>query len=397
MKRRICLLTMVVGMGACGGVEVASPGGDRDQGRTEAGTLALTLGGAAGRVASVDIKVVAGDQDCSAAALADASVDVAAGHAETTFVLAPRDYLVCVSAFDASGAPVDSCHGEGHATVMAGVTARVDLSLNCSDPQGGLGVDVNINQAPVFTGLTVTPSRSITTCGTAIMGVEVSDPEGEVPVVSWFVAAPGGGTLIPSGRAASFHADVAGTYVIGVTATDSAGASATLTFPIEVTAAAGGGGCPLTQPTCENTGTCRQPFCSVGHGRYAATDDVVIDNAFGQRLWQRGFGPGMNFADALAFCASLRLGGLDGWRVPSNAELLSIVLKPGGLGGGNDACFPSIDQAAFFSPSGGGSFFWTTTEGPLPLRFMVDFSDGRAKHAFEDQTDILVRCLHDAP
>jgi hypothetical protein len=379
MRRGAYLLATVVVVGACGGVEEAKPGGQGAH--TETGTLALTVAGAAAGVASVDIKVVGGNQSCADPALAEARVDLSAGHSETIFLLPPGDVLVCVSAFDASGAAIDTCHGDGHATVMAGVTSQLDLSLTCTDPRGGLDVDVTINQAPVFTDLTVTPGRSITTCQSALMSVDAHDPDGGTPTISWFALAPGGGTLNAEDRSAAFHADAAGTYTIEVVATDAAGASSTLTFTIEVKA---DDNCPAA--------------CTTGQGRYEVTDDVVTDDAFGRRLWQRGFGPGMPYADAVAYCAGLQLEGLGGWRVPTDHDLLTLLLKPAGLGR-PDACVPAIDQVAFRSPPADAFLsFWTTTEGlpsQPPIRFVVDFSDGRAKPDGVDDPEVLVRCLHD--
>jgi hypothetical protein len=174
------------------------------------------------------------------------------------------------------------------------------------------------------------------------------------------------------------------------------GRAALLAAAVVVCGGASGNGCELTSPTCENTGTCRQSFCSEGHGRYLATEDIVIDRDNGRRLWERGFGPAGIYAGAAARCASLTVEGIAGWRVPTSTELASIIFKPGGLGGGPDTCQPSIDQAAFRSPPGEGAGFWTSTVSvDGQTRYYGDFSDGRLKRDFDDDPTVFVRCLHD--
>jgi hypothetical protein len=152
----------------------------------------------------------------------------------------------------------------------------------------------------------------------------------------------------------------------------------------------------ITFPTCANSGTCVDATCNE-RGRYLAIGGVVVDLARGGRLWQRGFGPQGNFAAAEAYCSSLVIHGLRGWRLPTNPEMGTIVLRPLGLGGRPDACVPSLDQAAFSFPDPTGLLaFWTSTGGgTLPIRLVREFSDGRSPRAYEDDTEVWVRCVHD--
>ena len=103
------------------------------------------------------------------------------------------------------------------------------------------------------------------------------------------------------------------------------------------------------------------------------------------------------FAAAEAYCASLVIHGLRGWRLPTNPEIGTIVLRPLGLGGRPDACVPSLDQAAFSFPDPAGLlWFWTSNaQPPQPLRFLREFIDGRSPRAFEDDAEVWVRCVHD--
>lgn len=151
----------------------------------------------------------------------------------------------------------------------------------------------------------------------------------------------------------------------------------------------------ITFPTCANSGTCVDATCNE-RGRYLAIGGVVVDLARERRLWQRGFGAQRNFAAAEAYCASLVIHGLPGWRLPTDAEMGTIVLRPLLLGFSPDACVPSLDQAAFSFPDPTGSlWFWTSTGGGPLLRYVRNFSDGRSPRADEDDAEVWVRCVHD--
>jgi hypothetical protein len=157
------------------------------------------------------------------------------------------------------------------------------------------------------------------------------------------------------------------------------------------------GGGIVVFPTCENTGTCVDPTCDEPGGRYLATEGIVMDTANGFRLWQRSFGPKGDFATAEAYCAALVVQGLGGWRLPTNLETATIVLRPLGIGSRPDACIPAHDQAAFAFPDPTGPLaFWTSTaQPPRPIRYLRDFSDGRSPRTFEDDPEPWVRCVHD--
>ena len=89
--------------------------------------------------------------------------------------------------------------------------------------------------------------------------------------------------------------------------------------------------------------------------------------------------------------------GVGGWRLPTNPEIGTIVLRPLGLGGRPDACVPSLDQAAFAFPDPAGPLaFWTSSaQPPRPIRYLRDFSDGRSPRTYEDDPEPWVRCVHD--
>lgn len=71
---------------------------------------------------------------------------------------------------------------------------------------------------------------------------------------------------------------------------------------------------------------------------YTLTDDTALDSA-SHLMWQRGE-PGQYFeAVPKDYCAGLSLGGFDGWRVPTLAELRTLLVTQG-------QC-PLLDHVAF--------------------------------------------------
>jgi hypothetical protein len=81
-------------------------------------------------------------------------------------------------------------------------------------------------------------------------------------------------------------------------------------------------------------------------------DDVVIDLARGL-MWSRAdvVPKGCNHATAEKACRELRLHGFDDWRLPTRAELLTLV--------DDTRHEPAIDTAAF--PSCKSNWYWTST------------------------------------
>jgi hypothetical protein len=79
----------------------------------------------------------------------------------------------------------------------------------------------------------------------------------------------------------------------------------------------------------------------------------------------------LNWADANAACEALRLGAHDDWRLPTRAELISLVDD------GNHE--PAIDQTAFSSCK--SRAYWTATPyaaSPSAYAWAVLFGDGDA-------------------
>lgn len=158
------------------------------------------------------------------------------------------------------------------------------------------------------------------------------------------------------------------------------------------------GGCAPNFPSCAGTGGCLpdQAFCD-DVGRYAVTDEVVVDEMTGL-LWER-HGPTvmMTFAEAQAHCDGLTLAGLTGWRIPVILELTTIVHMPGGLMGcAPGYCCPAVDQSAF--PGTPADLFWSSTmTGPGPdLVYCLQFADGRYSNWKTPVTDSeYIRCVHD--
>lgn len=142
-------------------------------------------------------------------------------------------------------------------------------------------------------------------------------------------------------------------------------------------------------PPALDAGTlfCEEP------GRFSVQGGFVLDEGGARPLqWQQDVPPAsLTQPEAVAFCDSLVLDGA-GWRLPTVAELSSLVLHPLGLGASTSpTCIPSIDQVAF--PATPPDDFWTSTSDPaLDDATYTDFRDGRS-HAGDPTTPMSVRCV----
>jgi len=182
--------------------------------------------------------------------------------ADGLFVLAPGSYLACATPLAASGASAECARAQAPVQVVAEQTSEVLLISQCRGKKnGGLDVVVALNDPPLITGLDIASSKFVTTCESASVSVTATDPDGDVLTYVWaVVSGPAGASLHIAGPAATFSGP-AGDYLLGVTVRDVHDASATLTFPVHVSAAT----CAVPAPVqdifnlrcspCHTTGT----------------------------------------------------------------------------------------------------------------------------------------------
>jgi len=130
-------------------------------------------------------------------------------------------------------------------------------------------------------------------------------------------------------------------------------------------------------------------------GQFVVSDSLIVTDTITGLVWQRdgsGTRTGCSgsgnltctWAEAKAYCASLTLGGLTGWRLPGRTELLTILdrTKRG----------PAIDQTAF--PSTPSDWFWTSSPlaGSSSLAWSVNFNFGYTSY-LDVSGAIYVRCV----
>lgn len=110
-------------------------------------------------------------------------------------------------------------------------------------------------------------------------------------------------------------------------------------------------------------------------------DGTVTDAATG-RMWQQADdGSRREWADALAYCEALDLGGYDDWYLPNSKELQSIVdyRRTG---------FPAIDETVFSITKDGESLdFWTSTTFGDWKNYANVIAFGKALSKAGDQTE----------
>jgi hypothetical protein len=83
---------------------------------------------------------------------------------------------------------------------------------------------------------------------------------------------------------------------------------------------------------------------------YTTTADTVTDTVT-KLVWQRATGTPNQWGAAIAYCDGLTLGGFSDWRLPTVAELLSIV--------DYGRSTPSINLVAF--PGTSPTYFWSSS------------------------------------
>lgn len=105
---------------------------------------------------------------------------------------------------------------------------------------------------------------------------------------------------------------------------------------------------------------------SYGNNDFVSANDAssVTDRASGLQ-WQRDdSGAGMNWADALAYCENLSLGGYDDWRLPNVKELQSIVdYSRAPDSSGSAAIDPQFNSSSITNEAGQADYpaYWSST------------------------------------
>lgn len=127
-------------------------------------------------------------------------------------------------------------------------------------------------------------------------------------------------------------------------------------------------------------------FAAAPPGRYSVAEGTVRDERTGL-VWQQGVVLGSySQAEAAAGCTRLTLGAYSsGWRLPTRAELLSIVDPT--------ESNPAIDRTAF--PSTPTNYFWSVSPqaGTPSSAWAVNFLDG-VSDPQPTTAMYRVRCVH---
>ena len=111
----------------------------------------------------------------------------------------------------------------------------------------------------------------------------------------------------------------------------------------------------------------------------APPPEIVRDNATGLEWQAVPFPESMTWAEAEKACAALRLGEHDDWRLPTRAELLTLV--------DDTRNSPAIDVEAF--PGTPSAWFWTATPyayDPKNYAWFVHFFNGNSCSGLRNYT-----------
>jgi hypothetical protein len=126
-----------------------------------------------------------------------------------------------------------------------------------------------------------------------------------------------------------------------------------------------------------------------------SSDGLTVTDTITGLVWQRD-GSGARtrcsgassltctWAEATAYCADLTLGGLTGWRLPAQSELVTIA--------DFTKTDPAIDQTVF--PSTTSNWYWTSSlyAGSSGSAWEVEFDTGGNAHLEVSYTQ-RVRCV----
>ena len=127
--------------------------------------------------------------------------------------------------------------------------------------------------------------------------------------------------------------------------------------------------CPANSTCCDGSNeSCDGTSLPTGDGTnigefVVSTDGLTVTDTITGLVWQRDG----SWADAQAYCASLTLGSLSGWRLPARNELMTILDLAMGSSG--------LDPTAFTYTY---DLFWTSSPdaGSSGYAWFVDFLDG---------------------
>jgi hypothetical protein len=162
---------------------------------------------------------------------------------DALFVLPPGLYTVCAQPLTATLEPSLECAATmttEPVEVFAEATTEIVLFSQCAgDPKGGLDVVVALNDPPHIDDLALDPSKFITTCETVTVTVYASDPNGDALTYTWsLVDSPVGPAPLPlfGPSVTSPLPPIPGVYVVQVVVSDGHGGTASLTFPVHVSA-----------------------------------------------------------------------------------------------------------------------------------------------------------------
>lgn len=228
----------------CGSIHSGCEPGPRDEG-AEPSSLAIALSSSVtSDVRSVRFDVVPFDAQCDSMPIATQTQPLSPhasssteGHAFSSalFLLAPGNYRVCATPLSDTGPSADCAATDGLVSVVAGLTASLNLTSQCQgDSAGGLDAVVTLNHPPEISMLTVDPSDYITVCESLTLSAVATDPEGDGLTYSWALLSGSETARLRTDHAQAVLSGPEGDYLIGLTVEDGKGGVSTLSIPAHI-------------------------------------------------------------------------------------------------------------------------------------------------------------------
>jgi hypothetical protein len=140
--------------------------------------------------------------------------------------------------------------------------------------------------------------------------------------------------------------------------------------------------CPATRPAPAETANWPAIPASPSNGAYTSTTETVLDEQT-CLIWQRDSSPSMNMPTAVPYCADLTLAGNTDWRLPTLAELESLL---------SHAHTPMINPIAFPNTQKGS--YWSGSVNPAAtLNWYLSFVNGNSALTDGATHKFYVRCV----
>jgi hypothetical protein len=264
---------------------------------------------------------------------------------------------------------------------------------------GGLGTGGWTGSGGTAGALTVPDASPVEDASPAAPDVPATEPDRATDAPDADSGLTGSGGATPTGGVASTGGMVETGGAVGTGGTTGSGGTFGMSCTTDQDCPSDATCCDGSDPSCDGTRLPAGDSANPGEFVVSADGLTVTDTVTGL-VWQRdgsGARPGCSvdaslrctWPEAKAYCASLVLGGVSGWRLPGWKELFNITDLTRELGSAtaDPTAFPDTPNESFWAFQG---YSGSSSSGQM----YVDFSDATVDYTAEGS--LRVRCVRGA-